>query len=103
MIQGIKDFDNIDEIKKAGFTGFYKMRDLFENCSSIPKVKGVYLVLYLHEKEPDFLEKGTGSLSVKGNPNKPISALKLKWVENAIVLYVGKAGTINSKRHYKIV
>jgi hypothetical protein len=39
------DFNNIDEIKKAGFIGFKKMGELFVDSSSIPKVKGVYLVL----------------------------------------------------------
>lgn len=38
------NFNNIDEIKKAGFLGFKKMSDLFIDSSSISKIKGIYLI-----------------------------------------------------------
>lgn len=39
-------YSNIEEIKQAGFLGFKKMSDLFYDFNVIPKIKGVYLVLY---------------------------------------------------------
>lgn len=37
------DFNNIDEIKQQGFTGFRKMSELFIDNSCIPKTKGCVL------------------------------------------------------------
>lgn len=54
------DFNRIEEIKKAGFIGFREMSDLFVECSEIPKVKGVYLVLNPDYKKPEYLQVGTG-------------------------------------------
>jgi len=54
------NFNNIDELKKAGFLGFKKMNDLFKDCSSIPKEKGVYLVLNPNFREEEYFQIGTG-------------------------------------------
>ncbi|MFV0226042.1 hypothetical protein OBJ96_13220 [Empedobacter falsenii] len=70
------NFNSIDDIKKAGFTGFKKMSELFIDSSSIPKSKGIYLVL---------------------NPNVSIDELKANWVDNSLVVYIGKAGSETSK------
>jgi len=85
------DFKGIDDIKKAGFTGFKTMRDLFSDSSSIPKIKGVYMVLN-PTKKGEFLTVGTGGHFKGKNPNVPISVLKANWVEDTLVVYIGKAG-----------
>lgn len=92
-------FKNIDEIKEAGFTGFKAMRELFIDKSSIPDIKGVYLVLYPTNKPPDFLPAGSGPTlyKKKKNPNVSIAELKSNWVEATIVLYIGKGGGKNQK------
>ena len=54
------NFNNLDEIKKAGFVGFKKINELFVDSSSIPKIKGVYLVLNPNYKKAAYLEIGTG-------------------------------------------
>lgn len=97
------DFNNIEEIKKAGFTGFKKMRELFVDSSSIPRTKGVYLILNLDNKPPEFLPVGTGGYFKGKNPNLSIGELKSNWVDKTIVVYIGKAGkdsssaTLNSR------
>jgi hypothetical protein len=53
------NFNDISDIKKNGFTGFKKMRDLFYDSSSIPKTKGVYIVLNV-DRKAEFLPVGTG-------------------------------------------
>ena len=85
------NFNDIELIKKAGFTGFKKMSELFFDSSTIPKIKGVYLILNMENKS-DFLTIGTGGHFKGKNPNVSITELKSNWVDNTIVMYIGKAG-----------
>ncbi len=86
------DFNNIAEIKKAGFTGFKKMKELFLDNSEIPREKGVYLILVLDKKTPDFLKIGSGGYFKGRNPNVSFDELKANWIAKTIVIYIGKAG-----------
>jgi len=85
------NFKEIEEIEKEGFTGFKTMRELFDDNSIIPKMKGVYMVLNL-SKEKEFLANGTGGFFKGKNPNVSIQELENNWIENTIVVYIGKAG-----------
>lgn len=86
-----------EEMKDAGFSGFKKMSELFEDSSTIPKVKGVYMVLNLSNKQPKFLEIGTGGHFKGKNPNVSLSELKSNWIKDSFVVYIGKAGKEGSK------
>lgn len=86
------DFNNIDEIKKAGFIGFKKISALFVDISSIPKTRGVYLVLNPNFKKAEYLQIGTGGHFKGRNPNVSFDELKSNWVDNSLVVYIGKAG-----------
>lgn len=90
------NFNNIDEIKKAGFTGFKKMSELFIDSSSIPRLKGVYLVLNPNYEKAEYLQIGTGGHFKGKNPNISYEELKSNWVDNSLVVYIGKAGSENS-------
>lgn len=85
------DFKDIEQIKKAGFTGFKTMKELFADSSSIPKTKGVYLVLN-PTKKGEFLTVGTGGHFKGKNPNVSVTELKANWVDDTIIVYIGKAG-----------
>ena len=85
-------FNNIEEIKNAGFVGFKSMKDLFLDSSVLQAIKGVYMVLSTSEETPEFLTTGTGGHFKGKNPNVSISELKSNWVKNTIVVYIGKAG-----------
>lgn len=91
------DFNNIDDIKKAGFLGFKRMRELFIDSSPIPKIKGVYLILNSQVKNPEFLIKGSGGFFKEKNPNVSLAELKANWVDNSLVVYIGKAGSDGSQ------
>lgn len=86
------DFSNTEYIKKAGFTGFKKIRELWFDHKSIPDSPGVYLVLYDGPKQPDFLTIGTGGHFKGKDPNVSLQVLKFNWVDSAKVIYIGKAG-----------
>ena len=91
------DFNNIVEFKKAGFIGFKKMSELFVDSSEIPKIKGVYLILNPNYNKAEYLQIGTGGYFKGKNPNVLMEELKLNWVENSLVVYIGKAGSESSK------
>lgn len=91
------DFNNIDNIKKSGFTGFKKMSELFIDSSIIPKCKGIYIILNPNYKNSEYLPIGTGGHFKGKNPNIGIEELKSNWVDNSLVIYIGKAGSETSK------
>jgi hypothetical protein len=81
-----------DALAAEGFEGFKTIEELFLSCSSIPKVKGAYLVLREVGKTPKFLQTGVGGHFKSKDPNIEINRLKEKWVYDTEILYIGKAG-----------
>ena len=53
-------FNNLEITMKSCFTGFLTNGEFMESKRVITKVKGVYLILYVSEITPTFVEKGTG-------------------------------------------
>jgi hypothetical protein len=86
------DFNSIENISNEGFSGFIKIKELNHNPTVIPGIKGVYLVLYLDKVAPEFLNKGTGGYINGKDPNIEVIGLRNKWVNDTIVLYIGKTG-----------
>lgn len=89
-------FKSVDELMNAGFLGFKKIEILFNDSTSIPKMKGVYMVLRISTESPKFLKTGTGGHFKGKDPNVSISILNTNWVEDTIVVYIGKAGSEGS-------
>ena len=83
------DFNNIGAIEKYGFLGFKKLSDVFNNNSSIPDIKGIYMILYTDPNTPEFLITGTGGHFKGRNPNISMQALKYNWIEDTI--YINKS------------
>ena len=90
-------FNDLEEIKKAGFTGFKKMSDLFLNSSMLPDSNGVYLVLNTENKPGEFLKVGSGGHFKGKNPNVSLAELNAHWVDNTKVVYIGKAKSLKSR------
>src|SRR5579875_2336130 len=88
----IFNFNDIEQLKKDGFIGFKTKAELFNNNTSIPKQKGVYLVIS-NQPKPTFLELGSGGFFKGKNPNVSLDILHKHWVEGAKVVYIGKAGS----------
>ena len=89
------DFNDIESIKKYGFLGFQSIGSLYANSSSITKQMGIYLVLHVSQKEPKFLEQGSGGFFKDKDPNVSIKVLEEHWVKDSLVVYIGKAGSKN--------
>jgi hypothetical protein len=90
-------FNDIEEIKKAGFTGFIKMSELFLDSSMLPDNKGVYLVLNIDNKPGEFLTVGSGGHFKGKDPNISLADLISNWVDNTKVVYIGKATSLRSR------
>jgi hypothetical protein len=86
------NFNSRSDIKASGFTGFKKISDLCLDDSCIPDSKGVYLVITPIPNRPMFWSVGVGGFLKGKNPNVTIDVLKKEWVNNAQVIYIGKAG-----------
>lgn len=91
------NFNNIESIRKYGFVGFKSIGDLMNDNSCLPKQKGVYLVIQDKFSSPNFLTVGCGGHFKSKNPNIGISQLQQEWVDEALVLYIGKAGSNSGK------
>lgn len=85
-------FRTIDDLKKAGFTGFQKVKDLRKDSTSIPMEKGVYMVVRNNQNKPSFLAEGSGGYFKGKEPNVPIDKLERKWIDNTCVIYIGQTG-----------
>ena len=81
---------NVQTLKNDGFTGFRSLEQL--DINRVPRAPGLYVVLKPGGFERRFLAKSVGARFKKRDPSLPHPALEAEWVENADVLYIGKAG-----------
>ena len=90
-------FNDINVLKKFGCKGFLTINELIINPRQIPDESGIYFILYIKKEKPVFLEIGTGGYFKGKNPNVSIDLLKVNWIENSMVIYIGKTGSLNSR------
>lgn len=90
-------FKTIEDIKAQGFVGFMKISELMRDSSKIPDKPGVYMVLHTALNAPTFINPGTGGFFKGKDPNKSESFLLQNWLEDTVVVYIGKAGGIGNK------
>lgn len=87
------NFKSIDAIRQSGFEGFVTISALqTSNCCEVPNKPGVYLILRPNMALPDFLSESVGGHFKGKNPTVAVGELQSKWVEDALVLNIGKAG-----------
>lgn len=91
-------FKTIDDLKTAGFEGFFSVKQLKEDNTVIPQETGVYMVVYTGNSRPKFLVQGTGGFFKGKNPNVPIAELESNWIESTCVIYIGQTKTTIRKR-----
>ncbi|MCC3293623.1 hypothetical protein LJ756_03170 [Arthrobacter sp. zg-Y411] len=81
---------NRKSLKEHGFTGFRPLRDLDTN--RIPQRQGIFAVLRSPGMKPRFLAKSTAGIFKKKDPSLSQADLAAEWVDDADVLFLGKAG-----------
>lgn len=89
---------DVTDLDKNGFKGFISISALQElNCCNVPNIPGIYLVLRADNTVPEFCPENPGFHFKGRNPSVEIDTLRRKWVDDAPVLYIGKAGGSNSR------
>lgn len=77
-------------LKADGFTGFRTLADL--EINRIPQKPGIFAVLRPEGFRPQYLARSTAGVFKKKDPTLRADALAAEWVDDAEVLYLGKAG-----------
>ena len=95
-------FDSVDGLRSIGVKGFKRVKALQENaCADVPKVQGIYIVFRNAKTPPKFMLKNIGGHFKKKDPSVSIKELTDNWVDNAKILYIGKAGGRDSSATLK--
>ena len=76
----------------SGFEGFVPLRSVLSNLSQIPGKAGVYIVVRLDRSRPKFRSQSAAGRFKGLEPSYPVARLKDKWVADAKIMYIGKAG-----------
>jgi hypothetical protein len=85
---------NVPGLREAGFEGFESVATLRRTrLGTVPNESGVYAIVRDCRLEPQFLAASTGGWFKGLNPSDPIHVLESKWVKDATVVYIGKAGS----------
>lgn len=91
------EFEELNKVTDSGFVNFITVSALRMSYASIPRVRGVYLVVR-HDTVPvKFLDKSPAGWFKAQDPSVPIEELQRKWIPRASTLYIGKAGGTSVK------
>ncbi len=67
------NFKDIDDTEQNGFSGFKTVAELWIDKSSIPKTRGVYLVINPKYNKTEFINPGVGGFFKGKDPNVSIA------------------------------
>ena len=91
------NFNDTNDMKKNGFLGFKSVKELWVDKSSIPKSRGVYIVINPAYNKTEFINPGVGGFFKGKDPNISLAELRNNHVDNSQVVYIGKAGSISGR------
>jgi len=84
--------------QQVGFTGFLPVAALRESrLAEVPELRGVYLVYRADRSAPRFLTASTAGWFKGRDPSLPLTELHDRWVHDAPLLYIGKAGSSTTR------
>ena len=84
-------------LEAAGFAGFLPVKQLRQSLADVPPAGGVYVVVRPSRAAPHFRVVGSGGHFKGEGPNVPLATLRAKWVPDAAVVYIGKAGSLSER------
>jgi len=89
----------------VGFSGGIAIGQLQASCAIVPETLGVYAVVRRSSAPVRFLQASSGGRFKNRDPSAPVAKLQARWLPDAKVLYIGKAGgsrqrsTLRSRLH----
>lgn len=86
-------------LRKKGFEGFVRFADL--DMSSVPTEAGVYVLLRVSNRNPEFLPTSPAGWFKGRNPTAALGVLEDRWVEGTPCVYIGKADKTGKGRHLR--
>lgn len=86
-----------EQLQKYGFEGFKTIRELMSSCREIPKLMGVYVVLWEKDNRPTIMYKRPFDCQEDKYPSYSKAELEEEWVEGTNIVYIGKAGGFGQK------
>lgn len=86
-----------EQLQKYGFEGFKTIRELMSSCREIPKLMGVYVVLWEKDNRPTIMDKRHFDCQEDKYPSYSKAELEEEWVEGTHIVYIGKAGGFGQK------
>lgn len=107
VIMGEYTYYTNNFIENYGFKGGISVEEFLTSrtasLNQVPSESGIYIVVYPYKKfENMFIPIGTGGHFHNEDPNVSLEELDSNWVENADIIYIGKAGGTSKKgRVYK--
>jgi hypothetical protein len=88
----------LDSFRRAGFSGFVTVNELQRTkAEAAPEARGVYMILRTDTEPPVFLERSPAGRFKDKDPTVSVAELTSNWVEGTLVLYIGRAGSSDSK------
>lgn len=91
-----KDAWTREALTQEGFEGWLTFGQLAEKLPSITMAGGVYVVLR-EGRDPEFLPSNPGGRFKSRDPSVSSEALRANWVEDAPVVYIGKADNLRRR------
>lgn len=85
---------SVQGLKDRGFHGFIRFDELPH--SNVPSEPGVYVVLRDSAEPVRFREESPAGAFKGREPSVSLQRLGAKWIDDAVVVYIGKAGTAKS-------
>ena len=82
-------------LENAGFFGWISFREL--TTTKPPPYQGVYVVARHNSLPPEYLDVSVGGHFKGIDPTMDIAVLQNKWVDDAIVVYIGKATNLRAR------
>lgn len=82
-------------LQLAGFMGWVPFSAL--KASACPESGGVYVIAYVGEGPPAFVERSRGGWFKGKDPSVSADVLTVNWVEDAEVVYIGKADQLRRR------
>ena len=97
------DWSSASSLEDNGFNEAWtvtELRRFIDNGTlnhRVPGESGVYVVLRVDNSQPSFVQRGTGGVLDRRDPNVEITELEDEWVTGTPVMYIGHSNCLRRR------